>query len=121
MSIRILLADDHEIIRNALGRILNADSAIEVVAVAVSLAQTMELCAGLHPDIVVMDLHMGDEGQLTPEQVRSCFSQSRLIAMSIWKDEETKSLAESFGAVVLLDKSTLGTELIPAIKLCAKL
>jgi DNA-binding NarL/FixJ family response regulator len=121
MPIRVLVADDHELIRKTLSQVLGADPEIEVLAVAVNLAQAIALCNELHPDVVVMDLHMGDERHVTPQQVRSCFSRSRLLGISIWNDEETKSLAESFGALVLLDKTTLGADLIPTIKLCAKL
>jgi len=53
---------------------------------------------------------------VTQQQVKSCLtSVSRLLAISIWNDAETKALAASFGAVQLLDKTKLGTELIPAI------
>ena len=41
---------------------------------------------------------------------------SRLIAMSFWTDEDAQALAERLGAVTLLDKLTLTTDLIPAIK-----
>jgi hypothetical protein len=41
------------------------------------------------------------------------------LAISIWKDDETKALAETLGAATLLDKANLATELIPAIKLNA--
>ena len=41
---------------------------------------------------------------------------SRLIAMSLWNDDATKSLAKTFGAVALLDKAILAIEWIPTIK-----
>jgi hypothetical protein len=41
---------------------------------------------------------------------------SRVIAISIWTDEETKALADSYGAVALLDKTKLASDLIPAIR-----
>jgi hypothetical protein len=63
---------------------------------------------------------MGDERTVTPSQFKSSLSGSRLIAMSLWKDDKTKFLAATLGAVALLDKASLATELIPAIKGCAK-
>jgi DNA-binding NarL/FixJ family response regulator len=121
MPIKVLLADDHEVIRMTLKRILSADPEIELVGMAVNFVQAMQFCTELRPDIVLMDLHMRDENEVTPEQVKSCLGRSRVLAMSIWSDEQARSLADRLGALVLLDKATLGTELIPAIKLCAKL
>jgi len=46
-------------------------------------------------------------------------SGSLVLAMSIWNDNRTKALAHSLGAVTLLDKTKLRTDLIPAIKQCA--
>lgn len=95
---------------------LKDDADIEVLAVGDDFAQTMKLATELRPHVVVLDLHMSDENTVTPSQVKASLSGSRLIAMSFWKDDETKSLAETFGAVTLLDKTTLATDLIPAIK-----
>jgi DNA-binding NarL/FixJ family response regulator len=120
MPIKVLIADDHEIIRNALSRLLTPDPEIEVVALAAGFAEAMGICTEIRPDVVVMDLHMRDENQVTPAQVKLCFEHSCLLAMSIWNDEEARTLADSFGAVALLDKTVLATKLIPAIKLCAE-
>jgi DNA-binding NarL/FixJ family response regulator len=121
MPITVLLVDDHELIRKTLSRILRADPEIELVGMAEGFVEAIDLCAELRPDIVLMDLHMRDEKAVTPEQVKSCLANSRVLAMSISNDEQARSLSDRLGALVLLDKPTLGTELIPAIKLCAKL
>ena len=116
MAITVLLIDDNEMMWKAIARLLTGNPGIKVVAEGMSFAQTMELATKPHPQIVVLDLHMRDERAVTPAQLRSCLAGSRLLAMSIWTDLETKSLAETIGAVTLLDKATLATELIPAIK-----
>jgi DNA-binding NarL/FixJ family response regulator len=115
-----LLAEDHEGIRDAIGHCLGSDSDIEVVAVTHEFSKAMELYSLVRPDIVLMDLHMADEKSVTPEQVKTRFSHSHIIAMSLWVDDGTKTLADSFGAKMLLDKSSLTANLIPAIKRCAK-
>jgi hypothetical protein len=53
---------------------------------------------------------------VTPAQVKSSLVGSQLLAISIWNDEDAKILADSFGAVTLLDKPKLADELLPAIK-----
>jgi len=72
----------------------------------------------LHPQIVILVLHMSDDDSITPEEFRSRLNlgAARLLAISVWNDQETRTLAKSFGAVELLDKVNLGTDLIPAIK-----
>jgi two-component system response regulator DesR len=119
MTISVLLADDNEIVRRVIAALLKSDPEIELVAESVSFAQTMEIVSKLHPQIIVQDVHMGDEHAVTPSQLKSGLIGSRLLAISIWKDDGTKALAEALGAATLLDKANLATELIPAIKLNA--
>ena len=114
--ISVLVADDSEIMRKAIAGLLKRDPEIQLLGEAVSFRQIMELTKELHPHVVVMDLHMGDENNVTPSDVKSCLSDCQLVAISIWNDVETKSLARRFGAVELLDKTNLFAELIPAIK-----
>jgi two-component system response regulator DevR len=119
MKISVLLADDSEIMRNAIVGILRDDPDVQLLAQASSFIQTMELTSRLHPQVVVMDLYMKDEKDVTPSQVKSSLRGSVLLAISLRNDDETKAMAESFGAVILLDKVNLAAELIPAIKLYA--
>jgi hypothetical protein len=82
------------------------------------LAKTAEL----KPRVVLMDLHMGDESAFTPDFIKSKLLASArcILAMSLWRDAETAELSEAYGASLLLDKSNLHSELIPAItKYCA--
>jgi DNA-binding NarL/FixJ family response regulator len=112
----VLLADDSPIILKVIAHLLKGDPEIEVVAECVSFAQTMERVSKLHPQLVVLDVHMRDEDIVTPSQLKFGLIGSRLLAISIWKDEETKSFAETIVAATLLDKANLGTALIAAIK-----
>ena len=71
---------------------------------------------------MLLDLHMADQRGCPPQVVESrVFHNARhILAMSAKTDEKTKALAESFGAVVLLDKKKLVSELIPAmIRFCS--
>jgi hypothetical protein len=65
----------------------------------------------------ITQTHLGEQ-RVTPSDVRISFasSASQLLAISIWDDEDSKALAKTYGAVAFLDKTTLGTNLIPAIK-----
>jgi DNA-binding NarL/FixJ family response regulator len=118
MPITVLLTDDKEVVRHSIRLLLNSDPEIRMVGEAANFRETIQSASDLKPQIVVMDLHMADDSFVNPQEIQSLLNTlgSRLIAISFWDDEGTQALAESLGAVTLLDKLTLATELIPAIK-----
>ena len=115
MKISVLLADDSPIIRKVIADWLQAGPEIEAVAECDSFAQTIELASKLHPQVIILDIHMGDEHKVTPSQLKLGLTRSRLVPISIWKDDETEVLAERIGAATLLDKPNPAVTLIPAI------
>jgi len=115
-SIKLLLADDSKIIRRGICQLLATDMAIQVVGEAASFSQTIQMAQELNPRVVLMDLHMPDEREFTPQRVRTNLNrESRLLAMSLRNDQDAQYLAESFGAAILLDKAELAKVLIPSI------
>jgi DNA-binding NarL/FixJ family response regulator len=117
MPITVLLADDSELVRRAIRRLLANHPEINLAGEATDFAQTIRLIQELQPQIVILDLHMSDGTHVTPSQFRSQLNlgKARLLAISVWNDEETQFLATSYGATQCLDKINLGTHLIPAI------
>ena len=120
VQVRVLLADDAAIIRNVVSRLLESEPGIKLVGVAGNFSQTIEMAASLKPDVVLLDLHMPDEHLSPPTKVKSELRNSgaRVLGMSLSSgedDEETRTLAESFGVTRLLDKAQFGRVLIPAI------
>lgn len=118
MSITVLLADDSNTMRSAIGKLLDEEPSTELVGEAMGFGQTVQLANALKPDIVLMDLHMSDEGEYSPELVKVQLSIDAgcVLAISFWNDETAKALAMRFGARALLDKTNLYSELISAIK-----
>lgn len=118
MPITVLVADDKEVVLSSVRLLLRSDSEIRIVGEASNFLETIKSSIKLEPQIVVMDLHMPDESCMNPLEIKYLFESlgTRLIAMSFWNDENTQALAQSLGAVTLLDKMRLATELIPAIK-----
>ena len=118
-QVRVLLADDAAIIRNAVSRLLESEPGIKLVGVAETFSQTIAMASSLKPDVVLLDLHMPDESLIPPTQVKSELGRSgaRVLGMSLSgeDDEETRTLAETFGVTTLLDKAEFGRALIPAI------
>ena len=118
MSIKVLLVDGSDVMRSAIRQLLKKELGIEVIGTATSFAETIALTAALKPDVLLMDPHMPDEREYTPALVKSqiLLHTKCVVAISLWNDDDTKTLAQSFGAHVLLDKMNLYSELIPAIK-----
>ena len=116
----MLLADDAEIIRNVLTRMLGTQPEIRILGEARTFAETLKMTARLKPDVVVMDVHMPGERDFNANfiKVELLSSAKHVLAMSLWNDDESKAVAQSYGASALLDKSTLALTLIPAIEAC---
>jgi two-component system response regulator NreC len=117
MRVTVLLADDSDLVRGAIRRLLADHPEISLVGEATDFAQTIRMVQQLQPQVVILDLHMSDSKRTTAAQFRSQLNlgKSHLLAISVWDDEETRSLAAGYGAARCLDKTNLGTRLIPAI------
>jgi chemotaxis response regulator CheB len=122
VSIKVLVADDSEVMRTAIRRVLVEDRRIEIVGEACTFAQAMQMIGDCSPQVLLLDLHLPEQGDFTPAFVKShLFSVPHTLAVSLSNDAEAKVLADSYGAEALLDKINLYAELIPAImQSCAK-
>jgi chemotaxis response regulator CheB len=97
-------------------RLLREGSEITIVGEAADFAETVQMANDFRPEIILMDLHLACRPGITPLDVRTNLNHgSRLVLISLSNDEEAEALAESFGAVTLLDKMKLFDELIPTI------
>ena len=116
MPIKVLLADDSEIVRRCIRDLLSAHTEIAVVGEAANFAELLQMASDLGPLVIVMDLYMPDEGTIKPQEVKSRLNHgSQVLAISLSNDEDAKELARSFGAAVLLDKMNLASTLVPTI------
>ena len=119
MAIKVLLADDSDIMRKAIRRALQEDPRIEIVGEAGCFAKTMQLIADHKPDVLLLDLHLAKKRDVAPELVKAQLRCVCTLAVSLSNDDEAKALAESYGAASLLDKMNLYRKMIPAIMHCS--
>jgi DNA-binding NarL/FixJ family response regulator len=116
--IRLLIADDSTIIRRAICTLLQSQTDIAVCGEAGNYAELLKIFNANTIDVVLMDVQMPGEKLFTPATIKGHLHGSCLLAMSVWNDAETASLAQSYGALRLLDKSDLASSLVPAVKQC---
>jgi chemotaxis response regulator CheB len=118
-QVTLLVADDADVIRKTLRDFLKEEPAIKLLGEASNFSEAISMTAVLKPDVILLDLHMPDDRSFNPEFVKANLSGARVLAMSLSSDyeseEDTRLLAENFGAVRMLDKAKLCDELIPAI------
>ena len=120
MSIRVILAEDNQSVRNAIVSLLKRHPEIELIGAAESFEEVLRIVGETQPNLLLLDLHMKDERALVLSDFKARLNAVPILAMSVWTDPETKALAETLGAVQLLDKASLGLELVPAIRKHAK-
>jgi len=109
MCVRVLLAEDAELVRKAIRVLLSEREDITLVGEAATFSEGVQKAEELLPDVIVLDLHMAD-GAKQPLPAGP-----KLLAISFANDDEAKALADRIGAPKLLDKMELANELIPAI------
>ena len=109
MCVKVLLADDAEVMRKAIRSLLSECEYISLIGEAATFSETVQKSPELLPDEVIFGLHMAEGKSLHIP------AGTKVLAISIANDDEAKAMAESIGAAKLLDKMNHARELIPAI------
>lgn len=121
MSIRIILADDHRMFREALAGSLAADPEIEVVAEASSGGETLAVLAASPADLVVLDIGLPDmSGIEVARRVRERWPAVGMVALSGYADRQFVEEMLKAGAQAYVVKSAGTDELLNAIRAVAK-
>jgi two-component system, NarL family, response regulator LiaR len=120
MAIRILIADDHGIVRQGLRMYLGSDSELEIVGEARNGAQAVKLAHQLQPDVVLMDLLMPEmDGIAATAAIRRELPDTEVVALTSVLEDAAVVEAVRAGAIGYLLKDTEAHELRRAIKAAA--
>jgi NarL family two-component system response regulator LiaR len=115
--IRVLVADDHMVVRSGIRHVLESEAGFEVVGEAASGAEALALAAELHPDVVVLDISMPDESGLqVAARLREGSDGPRILILSMHDNAEYVLESVRAGAHGYLLKDTAATELRSAIR-----
>jgi DNA-binding NarL/FixJ family response regulator len=119
MPLRVIVADDHRILRYGLRSILESNG-IEVVAEAADGREALRLAATLQPDILIVDVTMpGLNGIEVTASLGSVSPACRCIVLSMHSDAEHVHRALAAGASGYLVKGTAGSEILDAVRAAA--
>jgi len=120
MAIRILLVDDHTVVRKGLRTFLSYDPEMEVVGEAADGAQALSLARELTPDVVLMDLLMpGMDGIAATAAIRRELPETEVLALTSVLEDASVVGAVRAGAIGYLLKDTQAEALCQAIKAAA--
>ena len=121
MSIRILIADDHLIIRQGIRLILETGEDFELVGEAADGAEALRLCRELHPDVVLMDLRMpGMDGITAIERLRIEMPKIGVVILTTFNEDNLMRRGLRAGAKGYLLKDTSRERLFHAIQAAAR-
>jgi len=116
-SIRVMIVDDHAVVRSGLSTFLMTCEDMELVAEASSGQQALNLCWKEKPDVVLMDLVMsGMDGATATCQIREKYPEIQVIALTSFKEQELVQGALKAGAIGYLLKDVSADELANAIR-----
>jgi DNA-binding NarL/FixJ family response regulator len=119
-NVRVLIADDHSVVRQGLRMFLALDSEIEIVGEAGDGEEALQLARELHPDVVLMDLMMpAMDGVAATRMIRTELPGVEVIALTSVLADESVTGAIRAGAIGYLLKNTEADELRRAIKSAA--
>lgn len=120
MAIRVLLVDDHSVVRQGLKMFLNLDPALEIVGEAANGAEGVRLAHELQPDVILMDLLMPVMDGITAiSTIRRELPDIEIVALTSVLDDSSVFGAVRAGAIGYLLKDTEAGELNRAIKAAA--
>ena len=116
-QIRLLLVDDHEVVRIGLGALFNRARSVQVVGEAGTMADSVAEAIRLKPDIVLMDLRLPDgSGVEACREIRAAVAETRVLFLTSYSDHDAVLATIFAGAAGYLLKEIGGEALIQAIE-----
>jgi len=121
MKIRLLLVDDHQVVRSGLRMLLGGESDVEIVGEAGTAKEALEAVPKLKPNIVLMDIGLPDmSGIEATSEIKRLYPEVAVVALTIHEDEEYFFKMLEAGANGYVPKRAAPEELLTAVRAAAK-
>jgi DNA-binding NarL/FixJ family response regulator len=120
-DLRVMIVDDHEVVREGLRALLDRRDGMTVVAEAGNVAQAIERATREKPAVVIMDVRLPDgSGVEACREIRAVLPDTRMIMLTSYADDEAIIASIMAGASAYLLKQTRGQALVDAIQAVAR-
>jgi DNA-binding NarL/FixJ family response regulator len=120
VTIRIMIADDHPVVRSGIAALIANDPEMTIVAEAGDGAEAIALYGAHAPDVVLMDLRMPTvDGVAAIREIRNAHAEARIVALTSYDGDADIYRALSAGAPGYLIKDMLGVEVVAAVRAAA--
>lgn len=117
--IKVLVSDDHEVVRSGIGILLEG-SDVQIVGTAADIAQTLSFTQTKNPDVVLLDVRLGEEDGLTAlEEIRKQSPEIAVIMMSTYDNPTYVARAIALGATDYILKDSSRADVLESIKRAA--
>jgi two-component system response regulator NreC len=117
---RIVLADDHAVVRSGLRFVLEAEDGLEVIAEAGTVEETLRKVRAIRPDVLVLDLNMGNESSLEQiPQLRADAPHTAIVVLTMQNEPAFARQALQAGAAAYVLKEAADDELVEAVRTAA--
>jgi signal transduction histidine kinase len=118
-KLRVLIVDDHKIMREGLTWLLKMEADLEVVGEAADGPQAIDLAEKLHPEVIIMDINLGEmSGVEATRIIVTRRPQVKVIGLSMHVDSDVAQSIQKAGAVAYLTKGGPSADLVAAIRAC---
>ena len=115
--IRVMIVDDHDMVRRGLATFLRVKAHLELVGEASNGQEALQVCKQAQPDVILMDLVMPEmDGTTATRAIRKCWPQVQIIALTSFQEKELVQEALQAGAISYLLKNVSADGLAEAIR-----
>jgi two-component system, NarL family, response regulator DevR len=120
-KLRVMLVDDHEVVRDGVRALLSAADDLTVVSEASSVADAIRYAAAIRPDVVVMDVRLADgSGIEATREIRAQRPDTQVLMLTSFADDEALFASIMAGAAGYVLKQIRGAELVNAIRMVGR-
>src|SRR6266550_6386098 len=121
IRLRVMLVDDHEVVRDGVRALLEAEEGISIVAEAGTVEETIRTAAAVEPDVIVMDVRLADgSGIEATRAIRNNRRETKVLMLTSFADDEALFASIMAGASGYVLKQVRGGELVRAIRSVGK-